>query len=927
MAGQTYTVNVNTNTGVQNVNKLQTSLKTLEKNSQSLSSTFGKLQGVLAGLALGTMVKNVQASADAMVNLSRATDISVGSIAAFSQAMAVSGGTVDRARDAISDLTKNTGEAVRGSAELQKAFRSAGVSLKDLATLSQEDIFAKTLQGLTAIPDAATRSSTAFKLLGESVKGVDLDTLNAKFGVTAGSIGPYADSLKAAAAANTSLAQNFQNFTQALTSALEPINKLIAGINVSVETFASLIKILAAVGGAFLIFGKVLPFLTSTTNSSYKLVTGFKSMGKQVAAANGQFRRFIGHMGRVVTNTGKAGSRVASFGLGISQLLKSLARFAGIAGIIYAVAEAVNLLVKSATGFDVLGAALDKLGQGWDWLKEKIFGVTVAVDEGGAAAKRNSLAARKELREQADRWAEINQQLQIYKTELEASVGAYRAANAAANERFALETKLIGVSDAQRNSVLALQDAYQTYTNARAKMLDQLSKLEASGSEMDLLKAKEVRSAMGLLDKAYAENTVAITANQAAREAKTKSQIEETFRTQKQIEVERSLRKTQDDIAKISMTNMEKGYYDIAAAARESAVAAIEAEQARRKEKLSPAEVKRYYDEAVKGARKLIDQQKRLNDQSRTFSTGWNRAFRQYVENARDAAAQGERMFAKFTSGIEDLIVNFTKTGKFEWKNFVADMAEELLRSQIKSTMANILQMPNPFSSSGGSISDSLGGLFGGLMGDSGAARGQSANTPLYVLDVAGGGTGGGGLLAGGRSSGTVAGTGGGGIMDTISKIGTGIKDAASSVFSGIGKVASSIGSGIGSVVSTVGNVFGGGGGGGGGGGIMDTISNIGSSIGSAVSGAGSWLKDTFGGFFANGGQLGAGKFGIAGEAGPELISGPATITPMGMGGTTNVTYNINAVDAQSFKALIAADPGFIHAVAMKGAGSVPNRR
>ena len=54
-------------------------------------------------------------------------------------------------------------------------------------------------------------------------------------------------------------------------------------------------------------------------------------------------------------------------------------------------------------------------------------------------------------------------------------------------------------------------------------------------------------------------------------------------------------------------------------------------------------------------------------------------------------------------------------------------------------------------------------------------------------------------------------------------------------------------------------------------------------------------VQSMFGGFFANGGTLGAGKFGIAGENGPELIHGPAKITPMGAGG--NVTVNV-AVDA-----------------------------
>lgn len=47
-----------------------------------------------------------------------------------------------------------------------------------------------------------------------------------------------------------------------------------------------------------------------------------------------------------------------------------------------------------------------------------------------------------------------------------------------------------------------------------------------------------------------------------------------------------------------------------------------------------------------------------------------------------------------------------------------------------------------------------------------------------------------------------------------------------------------------------------------------------------------------FGGLFANGGYLGSGKWGIAGEAGPEIIHGPARITPMDKmgGGEMNVT-------------------------------------
>ena len=71
----------------------------------------------------------------------------------------------------------------------------------------------------------------------------------------------------------------------------------------------------------------------------------------------------------------------------------------------------------------------------------------------------------------------------------------------------------------------------------------------------------------------------------------------------------------------------------------------------------------------------------------------------------------------------------------------------------------------------------------------------------------------------------------------------------------------------------------------------------------------------------------------IVGEDGPELFM-PKTggnIIPNGKFGSTgtqqNVTYNIQAVDAPSFQALVARDPDFIHAVASKGAQSMPSGR
>jgi phage-related minor tail protein len=249
---------------------------------------------------------------------------------------------------------------------------------------------------------------------------------------------------------------------------------------------------------------------------------------------------------------------------------------------------------------------------------------------------------------------------------------------------------------------------------------------------------------------------------------------------------------------------------------------------------------------------KLTEVQVKNLNSSRSFATGWKKAFDEYVDAATNAAAKAERLFMKFTSGIEDALVDFVKTGKLNWKSFVADMAEELLRNQIKETIASFGQALG------------LGSIFGGS--SSGAAIGSSPSKPMYVVDITGGGTG---------ASGT-----GGSILDSIL---------------GGNKSGSS------------------------GGGFFDGILNVGKSIFGGIS-------DLFGGFFANGGNIPAGKFGIVGERGPEFVGGPASVMPMG-GGGGQVTYIINATDAASFQALVARDPGFIHSVAELGRSRSPGAR
>jgi lambda family phage tail tape measure protein len=105
---------------------------------------------------------------------------------------------------------------------------------------------------------------------------------------------------------------------------------------------------------------------------------------------------------------------------------------------------------------------------------------------------------------------------------------------------------------------------------------------------------------------------------------------------------------------------------------------------------------------------------------------------------------------------------------------------------------------------------------------------------------------------------------------------------------------------------------------------IVAQIFSIGGKVGGGVLGN---IGKVLG--FANGGMIPTNGPVLVGERGPEIISGAQgrVVTPNNQLGGSMVTYYINAVDAMSFKQLIAQDPQFIYALTEQGRRSVPGTR
>ena len=389
---------------------------------------------------------------------------------------------------------------------------------------------------------------------------------------------------------------------------------------------------------------------------------------------------------------------------------------------------------------------------------------------------------------------QVTEQISRETAALNKLVAAYKDATEASMSKFRNDTEALAMNEKQRLSLQEQTSAFDTYKSKIDEIRADIAAKQATGSEADLAMIPKLEAALISLTDTYNKQQEAINGLVDARVAAEAAAAMESFKTKERIDLENELIKLEDERATSTMSEIEKKYYDIDAAARAAAKSQIEAEEARRGPgvRLGQEERDAILKQAMDGNEKIKQFAKENYVNSISFSTGWKKAFQSYADNAFNYAQQAQKVFQTVTQGMEDMIVKFAKTGKFEWQNFLDSIVEMLLRSQIQQLMANIFGM---------------------------------------------------GMNGGG------AGTGGGGLLSLLG--------------------------------------------------------------------------------FANGGLIPTNGPVLVGERGPEILTGAGgrTVIPNGGMAANNVTYNINAVDAMSFKQMLAKDPSFLYAVTEQGRRKLPGGR
>ena len=912
MADLKYTVEVDTSKGLSN-------LKQLQDQVQKTQDIFSGFQKAIAGLAIGAFIANTVKMAAALDDVATASGIALDNVIGFGQAVAANGGSIEGANQAIGRFAKFIDEAASGSSDAQNKFNELGITFKDLQTLSEADLLRKTISGLASVEDNAKRSALGMQIFGKSFNSVDFPGVNQGLDGFIQRAGLSASAVKAAADAEQNFANAMTKFQYSLLAALEPISKFLAGLDPkAIQAFAETIIELGKVFIALQIATKVASAIEGVALAmrAGSAAAGAMTLTMQ-AAAGGVFANFLVGLKQIgqglnifKTMSVSAMSGISFLSLTLKSLGTGLLRIIPFVGQAYLAFEVLNGILKAITGGGIVDwaqRAAKAIGLISETSKEAADKAKAENDAEIQRLKNRSATAQAEADDKTRRQVAVNTEIAKEKKAALEAFGAYQQQNVELNNKFALQTKLLGMSEEQRLVEEENSSSQERYLKAIEPLRNRILEIQAKGKDAtagELAAIPELQAGIQKITQEYASQ-------EPIRNNLLKNRIDELLKTKEMAYQAELLTKAEERRLAVSDQVREtllRGPQEAQRAYEEMQLSGMTGVAKKLKEieleenRLKKASLERIAAQFSNADGEMVDAEgftravnqieaatkrnidirqaaaRNIGTEQRSFADGWRKAFSEYRDSATNAATQAGKVFAKFTQGLEDNLINFVKTGKFEWKSFTASILEELLRGQIQKGIASIL----------GPLSELMGLNLSGIGGQ---APGSSPNNPIYALVTNGGTMGGSNVGVGGAQQ------TGGGIGGTIESIFSGVKDAASSVWDGITGA-------FGGITDAIGNIFGGGGGGGG--------------------GFFSGIADLFGGFFANGGMLGAGKFGIAGENGPELISGPASITPMG--GQTNVTYNINAVDAASFKAMIAADPSFIHAVAMQGGKSMPRR-
>ena len=735
-------------------------------NTGTLVSKLGGLRAALLGIVSATAIQQVNNFANSIKDISTTTDIGVDSILNMSRAFEVNGGTAEGAQQSLLRFADSVAQARSGNDSALKSFKEIGITIDDLNKTGIEELTKRSIAGIAGLSNAASQIRTQTDLFGKTAKGVSFGGVQQQ--TTQNFISPETvAAIKSGADASENMKKQFANLTEALLKVAQPLNDIVKNINISVSAFESLIKAIVAAVAVWFIFAKAISAVTtffSAFGTALATAGGALSfLMKQLLGVVAGFKAFFVNLGRVVGIFATAYGGVASFGFALAGVLRALLRFAGVVGIVYAVAEGIDFLSKIILNFSPVDYLIEKFNKLIAVSKE-LLGIKPAEDKvgGGRGGNAETLRLQQEqgekqkklFDEQQQAIADYKERVSKLAVEIRKIGDSYRYNNDIQLQGLALESRLVGKSEDEIERAKGLADIYKQQ-DATIKQLVETRKQWAKGSEeqkanlglidAEIAKIKKLTEAQAEDFNSYLDilqgKRMVERARLADIENLTKA-MEQQAKIQEQLAGARltMIGQKQDvefGVSKIGKSDFQKQMMDIQESNRK---AGLEASRAFAQafedggDGLTPERAKELSDglEAIRQGYDVIGKaQLDSYKASLTFDAGWQEAFENYKQNSQDSADSAKQAFTTFTSGIEDAFVKFVQTGKLSFKDLINSMIADFAKLQAKKALSGLMDMGGGAGGGIGSLFGGIGKLFGGFFADGG-------NPPMGKASIVG---------------------------------------------------------------------------------------------------------------------------------------------------------------------------------------------
>lgn len=758
MADLSYTITVNSSGAV-------TSLKKVETQVKAVNDSFAKLKTAIAGIALTGLITRTIQFADAIQDVSDATGIAVDKILGFSRAVSLNGGTTDDANTALLKFNETLGKAGDGAVGAQAAFASIGISLEDLRTLSSEQLFVNTIDGLGKVSDLSEQARLKTELFGKSLRSTSLTGVSSQFAQATKESEAYASSVKAAADLQNKLDMAFKTLQQSILKTIEPlanfVNKLepeqidkivkaIVEMSVALGSIAVAAKGLQIIGSLAIAVGGAFATLAAATALQGKRFESFYYSVKQALPVFGKAGKAIFRIGTdggklvgtlVVLTTKFQGVVFIIKRLGQTIMLfatKFLPALLGPIGVIYGVFEALRLIILAAFKVDIIDEFISAISSAYNKLKA-LAGFAPKEYKGPDTGDETSrLLKRYPKQKMPGDTSEVTSGIAKQISDVQQITENFKEQNKQTNIKLALEASLVGLSEDQREVIQGIYELEEKRVAAIGQLEDKLKNLSPDEKKLGL--AKEITAQIEAVNKEYGVQQGLVVANieqlQAAKaiEQARVSQLE--YMTQQM--------QKQQEIAGVTsgvFTNLQKQISD-AAFGKEQKGRSIfdqQKEQIIRNIKLLETDMANAVTEAFSTEDGIGDVQQygielqkvyALTEQlkqaqleeielSRDWATGWSDAFASYLDNATNAYKIAGEQFSAITQGMNSAIDKFVDEGKFSFGDFATSVIKDLLKIELRAQAAMAMSAFKGAGGAGGILS-TIGSFFGGFFAEGG---------------------------------------------------------------------------------------------------------------------------------------------------------------------------------------------------------------